>query len=351
MRPVSNAGIAALALCLSSAGCAGRAAAPSPPGSQRDATFTRYSPLSRDLEVARRTLTPLTFRAVEQALSATGRALRDEPVDLSKERFSVYVPAGPPPPGGYGLLVFVAPWRAATRPIRWRPALDRHRLIFVSAENSGNDVEVLDRRVPLALLACENVRAEYPIDAGRIYVAGFSGGSRVAQIVALAYPDLFRGALLNAGSDPIDGEKGTYIPPAGLFQAFQRTRLVYVTGEHDELNLHDDDLSRASMKDRCVFDVASLVARRLGHEALDPISLDRALDLLDRPSRVDAAALEECNARLRREVAARLADAEGAIARGDRKRAMALLRQIDAEYGGLAAPAILELEAKHAARK
>jgi pimeloyl-ACP methyl ester carboxylesterase len=262
------------------------------------------------MEIARRTLSPLTFRRVQEALSATGRALRDEPVDLSKERFSVYVPAGEPPRDGYGLLVFVAPWSQATRPRRWRPALDRRGLIFVSAENSGNEAKVLDRRVPLALLAFENVRARYPIDPKRVYIGGFSGGSRVAQVTALAYPELFRGVLLNAGSDPIDGEKGTYIPPADLFRLFQRTRLVYVTGQHDDLNLHDDAVSQASMKDRCVLGIASLVARRLGHEALDPAALDDALEALDRPSQVDDGALEECNARLLRRVASRLADAE-----------------------------------------
>lgn len=350
MRPVATAAVAALGLCLPSAGCLRRPPVPtSPPGQQHDETFTLYSPLAIDMEIARRTLTPLTFRRVQEALSATGRALRDEPVDLSKERFSVYVPAGEPPRDGYGLLVFVAPWSQATRPRRWRPALDRRGLIFVSAENSGNEAKVLDRRVPLALLAFENVRARYPIDPKRVYIGGFSGGSRVAQVTALAYPELFRGVLLNAGSDPIDGEKGTYIPPADLFRLFQRTRLVYVTGQHDDLNLHDDAVSQASMKDRCVLGIASLVARRLGHEALDPAALDDALEALDRPSQVDDGALEECNARLLRRVASRLADAEAAIARGDRKSALALLKEVDASYGGLAAPAILELDARLAA--
>ena len=348
MRSVATATV--VGLCLSWAGCVRRAPVPtSPPGQQHDVTFTLYSPLASDMEVARRALTPLTFRRVQEALSATGQALREEPVDLSKERFSVYVPAGEPPREGYGLLVFVAPWSEATRPRRWRPALDRHRLILVSAENSGNDAKVLDRRLPLALLACENVRARYPIDPERVYVGGFSGGSRVAQVAALAYPDLFRGVLLNAGSDPIDGEKGTYVPPADLFRLFQQTRLVYITGEHDELNLHDDAVSQASMRDRCVLDLTSLVARRLGHEPLDPLALDNALEALDRPSQVDAAAREACNARLRREVASRLADAEAAIARGDRKGALALLKDVDATYGGLAAPAILELDARLAA--
>jgi hypothetical protein len=53
----------------------------------------------------------------------------------------------------YSLLVFVPPWDAATVPPQWISTLDGHEMIFVSAANSGNDANVLDRREPLALLA------------------------------------------------------------------------------------------------------------------------------------------------------------------------------------------------------
>jgi hypothetical protein len=70
-------------------------------------------------------------------LAATGQWLREQPIDLAQEKFAVYVPPGAPPESGYGLLVFVAPWPEATRPQLWRPPLDWHRLIFVSAANPG----------------------------------------------------------------------------------------------------------------------------------------------------------------------------------------------------------------------
>ncbi len=74
---------------------------------------------------------------------------------------------------------------------------------------------------------------------------------------------------------------------------------------------------------------------RLGHEVLDPNSLDLALDLLDRPSAVDAGKLARCNERIQRELASKLADAEAPIASGDRNRAIAKLKAIDGHYGGL----------------
>lgn len=345
-----NPGFASVpSLLLSLWACAQPAPAPQTGGALQEVVFDRYTPLSRNEEIARRTLTPLTFRRGQQILAATGRAFREQPIDLTKQKFAVYVPGGAPPKDGYGLLVFIAPWPEATRPRMWRPPLSRHGLIFVSAANSGNEVKVHDRRLPLALLAYENVRARYPIDPKRVYVGGLSGGSRVAEITALAYPDVFRGALLNAGSDPIGGEAGIYLPPAELFGRFQETKLVYVTGQDDELNLHDDEISRASMRDWCVFNIEVRDARKLGHEPLDPPSLARALDALERPSAVDAGELARCNARLQRELASKLAAAEAAIAHGDGDGARAQLKAIDAHYGGLAAPAILDLDARIAA--
>src|SRR5205814_6589584 len=120
--------------------------------------------LSRSAEIARRTLPPLTLRRVQRTLSARGQELTAQMIDLRKEKFTVYVPAGAPPAGGYGLVVFVAPWSGATWPRMWRAPLDRHGLIFVAAGRAGNDASVLDRRLPLALLAYENVGARYRLD-------------------------------------------------------------------------------------------------------------------------------------------------------------------------------------------
>jgi pimeloyl-ACP methyl ester carboxylesterase len=338
---------AALSVLLSLAGCAHGPAAPLTPGTLlKDVTFTEYSPLSRGAEIARRMMTPLASRHLQQFISTKGGALREQPVDLAKEKFAVYVPAGAPPKSGYGLLVFVAPWPEATEPRRWRPPLDRHGLIFVAAANSGNETSIYDRRVPLALLAYENIRARYPLDPKRVYVGGLSGGSRVAEMTALGYPDVFHAALLNAGSDPISDDSGIHLPPADLLQKFQQTRLVYVTGGHDDLNLRDDVASRGSMKDWCVFNLAVTGAPQLGHEPLDAVSLNRALDALEQPSEVDAVKLAQCNANIQRELSSKLADVEAAIARGDHRGARTQINAIDLHYGGLAAPAIVALEEK-----
>ncbi|HEY2276505.1 MAG TPA: PHB depolymerase family esterase [Steroidobacteraceae bacterium] len=179
-------------------------------GLQTQHQFDAYSPLSASAEIVRRLLSPLAAAEVQRSLASSSERLSEQSIDLETERFVLYVPAHAPA-DGYALLAFVPPWDEAQLPHGWAPVLDRYGVIFVSAAHSGNSADVIGRREPLALLAAWNVMQRYRVDPQRVYVGGFSGGSRVALRLGLAYPDLFRGALLNAGSDPLDA--GPPSPP------------------------------------------------------------------------------------------------------------------------------------------
>jgi hypothetical protein len=314
-------------------------------GLQRDVVFTDYSPLSGNAELVRRLLSPLNALHVSQVSALPGHAMREQSLDLAHEKFVVYVPAAAPPQG-YALLVFVPPWEEATVPPTWISTLDRHGMIYVSAANSGNDADVLDRRVPLALLAAVNIIKRYPIDPQRIYIGGFSGGSRVAERIALGYPDLFHGVLLMAGSDPIGNAQLT-LPPSALFQKFQdATRLVYLTGQQDDAHLDMDRQSQQSMRDWCVFHVATVAAPWSGHEVVTPAPLNHALDVLDKPAQPDPAKLADCRVHIDQALTAQLQQAESLLASGKPDAAHTLLNKIDARYGGLAAPRSLDLAQK-----
>ncbi len=313
------------------------------PGLHETVAFSAYSPLAATSELVRRLLTPLAAAEVQRRVARSGKTLIAQSVDLTQESFSVYVPRSAPP-GGYALLVFVPPWHDARLPPGWGPVLDQYGMLFVSAARSGNDADVIGRREPLALHAAYNVMQRYRVDPQRVYVGGFSGGARIALRLALGYPDLFRGALLNAGSDPLGADPPTP-PPRELFQRFQEgSRLVYVTGERDLPPLAMDGTSLASMRKACVFDLDGETTPGAGHEVASPAALSRALHALLAPQRPDASRLAACRADLDHELEARLARVRTLLGAGRREAAQKELAEADRRFGGLAAPGSVELQ-------
>lgn len=334
---------AALAVCLLLASAHAAEEPRAAVGLQIGSVFTDYSPLSRSAELVHRLLSPLDALRVTQASTQAGKALRDQSIDLTKERFAVYVPPRPSS-ATYSLWVFVSPWDDAAVPAQWLSALDRHDMIFVSAANSGNTASVLDRREPLALLALQNITNRYPVDPHRVYIGGFSGGSRVALRLATGYPDVFHGALLIAGSDPI-GNVNLPLPSKELFHQFQdATRLVYATGEHDDYHLTEDASSRHSMQDWCVRQIVAELVPFKGHELPTGPTIDRLLDQLvkqEPPDDIDK--WNRCRDRIDEELDRQLKIASDAARQDPVREARRLLSRVDARFGGLAAPLSVEL--------
>jgi hypothetical protein len=313
-------------------------------GLQNDVVFSDYSPLSASAELVRRLLSPLNAVEVGKRLAHSAVALRDQPIDLARERFAVYVPSHPPA-RGYGLLVFVPPWENAMLPRGWAAILDRRGVIFVSAANSGNEANILDRREPLALLGAHNIMQRFHVDPERIYIGGFSGGSRIALRLALGFPDVFRGAFLNAGSDPI-GDAQTPLPPPELFSRFQMTRIVYISGQNDAVNVDKDAASEQSLLEWCVFDWYAERSPWTSHEVAGPAVLGRALDMLDKHAEPNLARLNNCRLRINQELDKKIDQANELLAAGNVDGARKLLNKIDAHYGGLAAPRSVDLAAR-----
>jgi len=314
------------------------------PGLRTDVVFTEYSPLSSITELARRLLSPLSALRLDQYAAGVGKTLGGQPIDLAKERYSIYVPSSPhSSTGTYSLLVFVPPWPRAEVPRAWIPVLNRYNTILVTAANSGNDAPTIDRREPLALLAAHNAMVQYPVNPQQVYIGGFSGGARIALRLALGYPDVFHGALLNAGSDSI-GTADVSLPPTALFRSFQESiRLVYLTGERDEENLARDMYSRRSLNEWCVFDLVTQTEPRTAHELADASGFGRSLQALLSPRESHPDKLAECRTRIEQELSTELQQVETAFGRGESKLAKQLLTKIDARYGGLAAPRSIQL--------
>jgi predicted esterase len=340
-RRIRSIGLAALAWM--AAALVSALAQDSAPGLHENVVFTDYPPLARNSQILSRVFTPLTLAGIKRELARNGKNLGETSVDLTTEKFLIYVPPTRPP-DGYRLMVFVPPWEEARLPTGWGPVLDRFGMIFVTPAHSGNDADIISRREPLALIAAQNVMARYPIDPAQVFVGGMSGGARMALRLALAYPDLFRGALLNSGSDVI-GTIYEPLPGAALFRQFQTgTRLLYVTGDQDAANMESETRSKRSMQEWCVSDVASIRMPFTGHEVAPPAILGRALEALVQAEHPDPERLASCRAAIEAEVAAGLLKTDALIAAGKRSDAQKMVKDIDAKFGGLAAPHSSELD-------
>jgi hypothetical protein len=352
MTPIRAARAALKALCLSCVALSSGAlsATASRAGTLSEVTFGEYSNLSSNAEMARRLLSPLTGSKLAQILARSGTRFREQPIDLAQESFVLFVPSSPPPPRGYALVVFIAPWNVAKVPDGWAAVLDQYGVIFVAAARSGNNTNAVGRREPLALLAEQNVVKRYPVDPQRIFIAGFSGGSRIALRLALGYADLFHGAILNASADPI-GNAAMALPPKDIFLQFQNsTHLIYVTGDRDIVNHSFDAASKSSLRDFCVFNVDDQDEHGVAHEVMTPAALTRALDTLSVPVQPEADKLAPCRAAIESDLRAKLQQVGALIAAGQRDAARTLLDGIDARYGGLAAPESLRLQGELAAQ-
>ena len=342
--------LAVAAATCSGAVAAGDAPAALPPGWHEDQVFDRHSPLAAKWEFARRVFTPTTFDRLRRFERAAGVVAAEHALDLREERFDVFVP-GRRPPGGYGLVVFVSPMQDFVLPADWKRELDKRGIAFVAARRSGNRENMYERRMPLALHAYGNVAARLPLDPERVVVAGFSGGARIAQRLALAYPDVFRGAILFASSDPFGvpgvrpGEAPLWPPLREFMETFQaRTRVVFITGSQDLPNRARDARTRESLRDYCVRHVTEIAISRLGHWLPDRRGLSRALDAVGPGSGVAADGPDAgCDGRLQRRVEAALDDVAALLDAGRARAAGEALGRVEDRFGGLAAPRSVEL--------
>ena len=161
--------------------------------------------------------------------------------------------------------------------------------------------------------------------------------------LALAYPDVFRGALLNAGSGAFGNAK-IRLPPADLMHRFQQdSRVVFITGENDKTQLDGDVQGLLSMQSWCAFDYATVTVPWLDHDVLPAPAFGQGLDALEAHDAPPADKLASCRARYEQELDDKLRQAESFRTSASVGAASRLLDEIDVRFGGLAAPRSVDL--------
>ena len=164
---------------------------------------------------------------------------------LDAESFDVFVPSSYRPDGSWGLFVWVSPMpEGGTARPEIHAALAEAKLIWIGAVDAGNGRAVRDR-VALALDGATAMQGLYSVDPERVWASGYSGGGRVASALAVAFPEVFRGAFCWYGVDfyepvPAADRPGAHWPagfappPRGVLRDVRRSaRLVLLTGSLD----------------------------------------------------------------------------------------------------------------------
>lgn len=164
---------------------------------------------------------------------------------IDKEKFYIYVPKNYDGKKPFGLVAFINSRDAVEIPWGWDAVLNERNLIFIAAQNVG-DQDAEARRVGLTIVGILKMMEDYKIDTSRVYVAGHGEGGRMASRVAFQHPELIRGCIPCSGAEfarPVKwGGSGYGVfahTPTMVATAKRNIRFALITGETD---VHRDEI-------------------------------------------------------------------------------------------------------------
>lgn len=240
--------------------------------------------------------------------------------DSTAQRYELFAPPRPARGPGLPLILFVSAGAKPAGWAQWQTVCRQAGVAFAGPYDAGNDCPA-PRRIRIVLDVLDDVRRRMPIDPDRTYVAGFSGGARVACGIAFALPELFGGAAVACGAESLRNESWLRRRVA------DRLSVALLTGETD-FNRGELERFRGPVLSAVGVRTKVWVVPKLGHAVPDAarlaeafrwleegVSARRALAARHPASRIasDAApSRSEWSAALLAEAKRRLADPAGA---------------------------------------
>jgi pimeloyl-ACP methyl ester carboxylesterase len=169
---------------------------------------------------------------LDWTFALSNRSLADPPADWTpdydaiKQAYELFVPSPKDNKAALPVILFISPGKG---PMGWKSfekICKDQGFIFVSPHNAGNDCPP-KRRIRIVLDVLDDVRRNFPTDADRTYIAGFSGGGRIACHVAFALPELFGGVMPICAAEELRAE------PWLRHRVIDRLSVALLTGEND----------------------------------------------------------------------------------------------------------------------
>jgi len=217
--------------------------------------------------------TPFEMEATLNELLGEQEAARYKDILAADKAISwdVYLPdtdATDPP----GVFVYVSPRNRGRMDNRWRASMDRHNLIYIGANHSGNRIPV-NRRMVYALMALKLLGKHYLVDSQRISISGFSGGGRVASMLASQFPEVFTGAVYICGVNFWSEELKPRI------EQLVKNRFVFLTGSKDFNRDETQNVYRQYLKAGAQYSKLMIIPG-MTHQLADAEAMSEALEFL-----------------------------------------------------------------------
>ncbi len=146
--------------------------------------------------------------------------------DSAATQYELFVPPNVKSRKSAPLVLFVSAGDDPAGWSQWQAACNQAGFIFASPFGAGNG-RSMQRRVRIVLDVLDDIGRRTTVDADRTYLAGFSGGARVACAVTFALPEYFGGTIGVCGAEDLREESWLRLRVA------DRLSVALITGEQD----------------------------------------------------------------------------------------------------------------------
>lgn len=178
------------------------------------------------VSVAEPTRLDWTFVLTNQSLKQAPEKWKLGDYDSTKQTYELFVPTRKDTKSPAPLLIYLSPGNEPNGYKTFEKLAKATGTFFAAPRGVGNDCPS-PKRVRIILDVLDDVRRHFAIDPDRTYLAGFSGGGRIALAVAFALPELFGGVMPLCAAGDLREESWL------RHRAIDRLSVALLTGEKD----------------------------------------------------------------------------------------------------------------------
>ncbi len=177
------------------------------------------------VKVSAETRLDWTFAVANQSLEAPPKGWVDD-YDSKKQTYELFVPRGFDARKPQAAILFISPGERPMGHSVWQQACQELGVILAGPHAAGNDCP-MQRRVRIVMDVLDDLRRKFKIDPDRTYLAGFSGGGRVACGIGFALPEYFGGVIPICAGGELREESWL------RQRVVDRLSVAFLTGESD----------------------------------------------------------------------------------------------------------------------